>query len=220
MEAIDLLSPAILPLRPEDGVARALDLMEEFKVAELPVVQQNRLLGLIKDAALADNTDPNATVAKLMQQVEVPYVRDRQHVYDVLRIMARLGLSVVPVLDMSGNYLGVVDEHRALGRLAELVNASEAGTVVMLEMDRNDYSLQQIARIVEDEGARLLSVYCSDLPDTMRMQVTLKINREEIGAILRSFERFEYTVRTAFQGGKAEDDLRTRYLDVMRIINM
>ena len=54
----------------------------------------------------------------------------------------------------------------------------------------------------------------------MRMEVTLKTNREEIGAILKSFERFEYTVRTAFQGGKAEDDMRNRYLDVMRIINM
>ncbi|MBK8582180.1 MAG: CBS domain-containing protein [Flavobacteriales bacterium] len=220
MEAIDLISPAIVPLKPEDRVARALDLMEEFKVSHLPVVKQKRLLGLVKDAALADNNDPDATVAKLMDQVEVPYVRDRQHVYDVLRLMARLSLSVVPVLDMNGNYLGVVDEHRALSRLAEVVNANEAGTVVVLEMDRNDYALQQIARIVEDEGARVLSVYTSDLPDTMRMEVTLKINREEIGAILKSFERFEYTVRTAFQGGKAEDDMRNRYLDVMRIINM
>lgn len=219
MQAIDLISSAILPLKPEDGVARALDLLDEFKVAQLPVVKDGRLLGLLKDTALMDNTDPLRTVATLMDQVEVPYVRDRQHVYDVLRVMARLGLSVVPVLDMTGNYLGAVDEHRVFQRLAGMVNAEETGSVVVLEMERNEYSLQRIARIVEDDGARILSLYCTDIPDSSRQEVTLKINREDIRGIVRSFERFEYTVRVAYQGNKAEEDLRDRYLDVMRIIN-
>ncbi|HQV39430.1 MAG: CBS domain-containing protein [Flavobacteriales bacterium] len=220
MQAIDLISKAILPLNPRDPVARALDLMDEFKTSVLPVVANGRLLGLMKDSATLDNSNPAATVEKLMDRVEIPYVRDRQHLYDVLKLMAELGLPIVPVLDMGGNYLGVVSEHEAMRRMAELVNASAAGSVLVLEMARNDYSLQQIARIVEDEGARILSVYTSDLPDSMRMEVTLKVNHDDVRAILQAFERFEYTVHTTFQGSKAEDDLRDRYEDVMRIIKM
>ena len=220
MQAIDLLSEAILPLNPHDPVARALDLMDEFKTSVLPVVANGRLLGMMKDSATLDNSNPAATVETLMDQVEIPYVRDRQHLYDVLKLMAELSLSVVPVLDMGGHYLGVVSEHEALRRMAELVNASERGSVLVLEMARNDYSLQQIARIVEDEGARVLSLYCSDMTDSMRMEVTLKVNREDVRAIIQAFERFQYTVHTAFLGSKAEDDLRDRYEDVMRIIKM
>lgn len=220
MQAIDLISRAILPLNPRDPIARALDLMDEFKTCVLPVVANGRLLGMMKDSATLDNSNPAATVESLMDQVEIPYVRDRQHLYDVLKLMADLSLSVVPVLDMNGHYLGVVSEHEALRHMAELVNASEKGSVLVLEMARNDYSLQQIARIVEDEGARILSLYCSDLPDSMRMEVTLKINREDVRAIIQAFERFEYTVFTTFQGSKAEDDLRDRYEDVMRIIKL
>jgi CBS domain-containing protein len=220
MHASEIISDAIQPLKPRDTVARALDLLDEFKLTQLPVVQGDRLVGIVKDPALMDNSDPEATVGKLMDAVEIPYVRDRQHIYDVLKLMVQRGLSAVPVLDMGGRYLGAISEHDALRRLAELMNVAQAGSVVELEMNRNDYSLQQIARIVEDEGARLISVYCSELPDTSRMEVTLKINREDISAVLRAFERFEYAVHTTYQGSRAEDDLRDRYEDVMRIIKM
>lgn len=218
MQAIELLSTGIQPLRPDDGVARALAQMEEFKVSELPVVKKDRLAGLVKESVLLDGNAPGATVGKMMEQVEVPFVRDRQHVYDVLRIMSRQGLSLIPVLDMTGKYLGVVDEHQALRQLARLMNTDEAGSVVVLEMERNEYALQRIARIVEDDGARILSLYCADLPESSRQEVTLKINREDIRGIVRSFERFEYTVRMAYLGAKVQDDLRDRYLDVMRIL--
>lgn len=220
MQAVDLLSKAIQPLAPRDPVARALDLMDEFRTDVLPVVARGRLTGLMKKPAAMDNNNPEATVEQLMDAVEIPYVRDRQHVYDVLKMMAERNLSVVPVLDMSGRYLGVVGEHEAIRATAELVNAEGAGSVLVLEMARNDYSLAQIARIVEDEGARLLSVFCTDTPDSTRMEVTLKINREDISAILQAFDRFEYTVRTTFQGSRMEDDLRARYEDVMRIMKM
>lgn len=220
MQAIELISEAIQPLAPRDPVARALDLMDEFRTDVLPVVSKGRLVGLMKKAAALDNNDPEATVELLMDQVEIPYVRDRQHFYDVLKLMAGRNLSVVPVLDMGGRYLGVVGEHEAVRGTAELVNAEGAGSMLVLEMARNDYSLAQIARIVEDEGARLMSVFCTNMPDSMRMEVTLKINREDISAILKAFDRFEYTVRTTFQGSRAEDGLRARYEDVMRIIKM
>ena len=220
MQAIDLLSQAIQPLSPRDPVSRALDLMDEFKTAALPVVSQGRLVGLMKDDSMLDNNNPAALVESLMDQVELPYVRGQQHLYDVLKLMAERGLPIVPVLDMGGGYLGVVSEHEVMHRMADVVNATTPGSVLVLEMARNDYSLQQIARIVEDEGARILSVYCNDLPDSLRMEVTLKVNRDDVRAILQSFERFEYTVHTNFQGARAEEDLRTRYEDVMRIIKM
>ena len=43
-----------------------------------------------------------------------------------------------------------------------------------------------------------MSLYCSNTPDSTRMEVTLKINREDISAILKAFDRFDYTVRTTF----------------------
>ena len=52
MHAIDLITPDVPPLRPQDDVGRALDWMEEFKVSHLPVVEGGRLVGLVKDQDL------------------------------------------------------------------------------------------------------------------------------------------------------------------------
>ncbi|MCL4282425.1 MAG: CBS domain-containing protein [Flavobacteriales bacterium] len=220
MLAIDLLSKTIQPLAPKDNPAHALELMDESGIHVLPVVARSRLVGLMREETALNNGDPSATVEKLMDQVELPYVRDRQHVYDVLKLMSERDLPMVPVLDMQGKYLGLVSEHEAARALAGLVNACVPGSVVVLEMGRNDYSLQQIARIVEEEGARILSMYCTDNPDSMRMEVTLKINSEDISGILQAFDRFQYTVHTTFQGSRLEDNLRDRYEDLIRIMKM
>ena len=48
MNAIDIITPDVPPLRPQDDVARALEWMEAFKVAHLPVVDAQRLVGMVR----------------------------------------------------------------------------------------------------------------------------------------------------------------------------
>ncbi len=220
MHASELIAPDLPPLRPSDTVGRALDWMEEFKVRHLPVTESGRLVGIVRDSDLVDRNDPEAPVRELMAQVELPYVREGQHIYDVMKLMAERGLTVLPVLDPTGNYLGAINEHEALRRLAEAINIGEPGSVVVLEMNQVDYSLQRIAGIVEGNGARLLSVYNRTLPDGPRMEVTLKVNREDISDILQSFERFDIQVKSTYQGSRFHEDLRTRYDELMRFLDL
>lgn len=197
-----------------------MDWMEEFKVSHLPVVEGTRLLGMVHDEALVDRNDPKAEVRSIMDGVEVPFVREGQHIYDVMKLMNERKLSVVPVVDMTGTYLGAVSEHATLKKLAEVTNIREPGSVVVLEMNQTDYSLQEIARIVEGSDGKVLSVYSHSLPGSMKVEVTLKINREDISDILRTFERYEYFVKNTYQGSKFHDDLRGRYDSLMRFIDL
>ena len=152
--------------------------------------------------------------------MEIPFVRGGQHIYEAMKLFSERGLTVVPVLDEMGVYLGAITEHEALKRLAEITNISEPGSIVVLEMNQVDYSLEQIARIVEGNDGKVLSVYSHTLPDTTRVEVTLKINREDISDILQSFERYEIQVKTTYQGSRFHDDLRGRYEELMRFINL
>lgn len=220
MHAIDLITPDIPPLRPQDEVGRALDWLEEFKVSHLPVVDNGRLIGLVNERDLVDRNDPRSTVSDAMEQVEVPFIRGNQHVYEVMKLFTERGLTVLPVLNEMGVYLGAITEHEALKRLSEITNIHEPGSIMVLEMNQIDYSLQKIAQIVEGNDAKIMSAYSHVLPDTMRLEVTLKINREDISDILQSFERYEIQVKTTYQGSRFHDDLRGRYDELMRFINL
>ena len=163
--------------------------------------------------------DARAPVSSVMEQVEIPFARAGQHIYDVMKLFSERGLSVVPVVDDMGVFIGSITEHQALLKLAELTNVSEPGSIVVLELNLIDYSLQMISRIVEGNDARILSVYSHTLPGTNRMEVTLKINREDISDILQTFERYDIPVKSTFQGSRFQDDLRGRYDELMRYIN-
>jgi CBS domain-containing protein len=152
--------------------------------------------------------------------VEVPFAKGGQHIYEVMKLFSERGLTVVPVVSDMGEYLGTITEHEALRRLAQVTNISDPGSIVVLEMNQVDYSLQQIARIVEGNDAKVLSVYGHSLPGSTRMEVTLKINREDISDILQSFDRYEIQVKTTYQGSRFHDDLRGRYDELMRFINL
>jgi acetoin utilization protein AcuB len=219
MHAIDLITPAIPPLRPQDDVGRALDWLEEFKVAHLPVVEDQRLVGLVKDQDLVDRNDPRAAVSSVMERTEIPFVRGGQHIYDVMRLFGERGLTVIPVLDEMGRYLGAITEHEALRRLAQITNIHEPGSIVVLEMNEVDYSLQEIARIVEGNDGKILSAYSHGIPGSNRLEITMKINREDISDILQTFERYDYFIKSTYQGSRFHDDLRDRYEELMRFIN-
>jgi acetoin utilization protein AcuB len=219
MHAIDLITPAIPPLRPQDDVARALDWLEEFKVSHLPVVENRRLVGMVKDQELVDRNDPRASISSVMDKVEIPFVRSGQHIYEVMKMFSERGLTVVPVLDELGIYQGAITEHDALKKLAEVTNINERGSIVVLDINPIDYSLQEIARIVEGNDGKIISVHSHMLADSSRMEVTLKINREDISDILQTFERYEYLVRNTYQHSRFHEDLRERYEELMRYID-
>ncbi len=220
MHASDLISHDVLPLKPSDPVSLALDRMEEYKLGHLPVVENDYLVGFVKDADLNETTHSRKAVADVMERVELPSVRELQHIYDVMKVLVERGLTVVPVLDMNGRYIGAVNEHMALRRLSEVTNVREPGSVLVLEMNAIDYSLQEIARIVEGNDGKVLSVYSHLMPDSTRLEVTLKINREDISGILQTFERYEYKVKTTFQGSRFHENLRGRFDELMRAIDL
>lgn len=220
MHAIDLITDDIPPLRTSDTIGRALDWMEEFKVNHLPVVENKRLVGVVQDSALVDNGDAAAMLDSVRDRFTHAFVRGGQHIYDVMKVFSEQNLTVVPVLDDMGLFLGTIGEHEALRRLSEVANINQPGSVVVLELNSVDYSLHRIAGIVEGNDAKILSVYTHTLPDSVRVEVTLKINREDISDVLAGFERHDIFVKNTYQGSRFHDNLKERYDELMRYLDI
>jgi len=90
----------------------------------------------------------------------------------------------------------------------------------VLELSRRDYSMTEIARIVESEGATLLSSFITSYPESERIDVTLKINLQHIHNILATFERFKYEIKASFNEAEYLDSLKERYQGLMSYLNV
>jgi len=95
------------------------------------------------------------------------------------------------------------------------------GGIIVLEMNANDYSLAQIARIVEDNDAKIMSSHVASITNSDKIKLTLKINQTDLTSIIRSFMRFDYTIKASFQGyNRYEDVLRKNYDQFMLYLNV
>ena len=210
MIARELISEDIVPLKTSNTGEDALALMSDYHVRHLPIVNNKQLLGLISEDEIMEYDTDEAVGSYELQMVH-PYVHDRDHIYDIMRLLNEYRLTVIPVVDKDQNYLGVVSLHDLLKFFAESASFSEPGSVIILSVDRHSYSLSQIARIVESEGAVILNSFITSQPDSTELQITLKINRPDILSILASFARFDYEISASFSETEYIDSLQEHY---------
>ncbi len=219
MIASNLLSQNIVPLKTSDTGEEALSIMSDFYVKHMPIVNNKQLLGLISEDDIL-NHDIKEAVGSYQLSMSRPYVKEGDHIFEVMSIMSEYNLTVIPVIDVEDNYLGLICQDDLLRFFAGIGSFTEPGSIIVLEMSKRDYSLSQIARIVESENAAVLSSFITTNLDTMKIDVTLKINVQDVSAVLATFQRFNYTVKASFQESDYFDSLRDRYDSLMSFLNV
>lgn len=220
MRAVDLITEEIPPLLHSDTGEKALSWMEEFKVTHLPVLKNGNFVGVISENDLLDQMDLDKPLDVLFQHLPRPYAFDKEHIYQVLARVAEFKLSLIPILDKDEKYLGCTSVHHLLTLIANTGSIKENGGIIVLEVARTDYSMAEIAQIVESNDAKILSSYLMSSPDSMNLEVTLKINSIELDRIIRTFERYDYIIKASFQKSNYEEDLQFRYDALMNYLNL
>ena len=220
MLAIELISDSIPPVHTSDSIQKVMDRMQEFRIGHLPIVNEQQFLGLVSDSDLIEETDYQASVGSLALSLINPYVLEDQHIYDVIRLFYEQQLSIVPVLDAKKNYLGLVSINTLTEYFAKLTAVSDPGGIIVLEIGNKNNSLAHMAQIVESDNAQILSSYVRTFPDSTRMEVTLKVNKVDISAIVATFMRYEYEIKATFNHIDDNGNSKDRYDSLMNYLNL
>lgn len=217
----DLITDEVPPLKYNDTVDQALHWMEEFKVNHLAVIKGNELVGLISESDLLDtNSGADEEIGKINLRFIKPVIHQAQHAYDALKLMTGMNVTLLPVLDDKEKFAGSVTYKSALEKFTGFSAIQEPGGIIELEMFKNDYSLTQIAGIVEGNDSKILSLYVSSLEDSTKIEVTLKVNKEDLSRILQTFYRYNYNVKASYHQSDFEEDLKGRFNEFIRFLNI
>jgi acetoin utilization protein AcuB len=115
---------------------------------------------------------------------------------------------------------GVVTQEDLLNYFATTFSFTEPGSILVLEINKRDYSLAEVARIVESENAVILSTFITSRPESLKMEVTIKINLQNIQPIIATFQRFDYLIKASFNEAEYMDSLKDRYDSLMTYLNI
>jgi acetoin utilization protein AcuB len=220
MIARDLLTRDILPLSPTDTGLTALHWFEEFKVSHLPIVNGQELMGIISENEVYSANSFEETIDKQTLSLQKISVSHSQHVYTVIRLFAEYKLSLLPVVDENDAYLGVITLPGLVENLSSITAVDNPGGIIVLELNVNDFSMTEIAQIIESNDAKLLSLYMKSQPDSLRAELTLKLNKMDIQPIIQTFLRYNYIIKASFFESDYTDNLRDRYSMLMNFLNI
>lgn len=204
-----------------DSAARALRLMNEYHLTQLPMVLENKYLVMVEEDDILDLEDPDTLLENMEYNGGRPAIPEHVHFYEALKVFHDQKLSVLPVISKDNEYLGILTRDNLLDVLAQYNGVKEPGGILSLEIEPRDYSLSEIARIAESNDVILLSVNTITNPNTGRLEVLLKTNRQELQSLIATFERFKYyVVRYAISAEEEEDTLKKNYDLLMNYISL
>jgi CBS domain-containing protein len=219
MLANQLLTDHYPTVEPDDKASLALQLMDEFDVQHLAVLDNNKYLGLIAKDDLLDVAEDSRLLV-LQQEFFTKSIKGGEHFLSALKLASQNNLSIVPVVNNEREWMGAITGVELLKATTTYTGAEEPGAIIVLEMERKSYSFGEISRLVETNDAYITQLNTTSEGETGLLIVTLKINKLEISDIISTFQRYEYSIRYFIGEEHYENELRYNYDNLMTYLKV
>ncbi len=220
MLTIELINNNIPRLQLQDSVRKALQLINDFRVTHLPVVANNKYLGMVSEEDLLDVEEEKMPIDLMQETFTNPFVLENEHFLNAVNCSNQFDTTVVPVINQDKDFLGVITTSDLLKTLGNFAGTNEIGGIIVLEMERSQFAISEISRIVESNDATILHLNTTIQKDTDLFTVTLHINKKEISSIVSTFERYDYDVLYYFGIEVFENEVHSNYKHLMNYLDI
>ena len=216
----ELQSQSLPHLHLTDKVYQALQLMNENQVTHLPIVDGEKFVGTISEDDLLQAENDHSALQELQQSFSNTSVKEDEHFLKAVQLAAENGLSVVPIITEDNQLAGTVAYNDLLRHASEFMSLNEPGGLIGLEMDSNQYSFNEISKLVENNDAQITQLNTSNDPENGLMLVTIRINKSEVSDIVASFQLYDYNVKYFFGEELYVNELKTNYDNLMNYLKL
>ena len=215
MIAKDLINYTIPPLKLSDTIEKAQEWMREFHTREFPVVDSGKYFGVFNEDLIFDDKNNKKTISEYTLLGQGISVFPQEHYYEILKKSYAENLNLVAVIDNNRQYIGVISIQDVVEAFSKMSSIRSPGAILVIPMKPIDYSLSEIARIIESEYGKILSSFIENHPeDPSMIRLTIKLNVENAKNIISALERFGFTISSIF-GKEDEDQIEKERLDTL-----
>ena len=214
------LSNADFSIQNADSIQQALEKLQDMLCKELVVLNGNDYIGLINETILLDAEDDEAPISSIKINTAPIQLKFNQHPYDALVMVTVYNSTIIPILDQENKYIGVSTQLDILKAISSIQSQNESGAIIVLAIGLHDFSLSQIAHLVESDNCRILNCATKINLESDNIEVTLKVDKSNINALLNSFLRHNYLILETHNTVAAFDDTADRYQQLMNYINI
>ncbi|WP_435416347.1 CBS domain-containing protein [Polaribacter aestuariivivens] len=209
MNINDYILNEIKALSLKNTVKEAKNLFDNFPITHFPVIENNKLLGSFAEDDIHTIENKKVELVSFNHLLNSFFADEKATVLELLKIFADNDTNIIPVLNKEKEYIGYYDLCDVLDVFSTSPFMIEDSETLIIEKIENDYSMSEVAQIVESNGGKLLGIYISERKDHF-IQVTLKIITEDINEVMHTFRRYDYKIISTHENDIYLEDLKNR----------
>lgn len=214
----EFLTNDFKPLDVNQTIEKASILYEQFQMEHIPIIEDGIYIGMLSTEDL-DTFDDDSKILEYKYTLGRFFVRNSAIWLDVLEVFAQNQTDILPVLDETNQYIGYYKLLDVMGFFNETPFLKEKGGVMVVQKSFHDYSMSQIAQIVESNNGKLLGFFIS-YADSNLVQITLKITLGSANEIIQTFRRFGYEIISNHEDDAYITNLKERSEYLNRYLNI
>ncbi|NOZ73517.1 MAG: CBS domain-containing protein [Chloroflexi bacterium] len=188
MKVREAMTPNPITVTADTPLPKIVDLMREHRVRRVPVVDGDRLIGIISDHdVMATMPSPATTLSRWEMNTLLEKVRAKEimtspvyvaapecPIEEVARMMLQRKFGAMPVLDDDDKLVGIVTESDIFRMFVDMLSGEEPGLRFELRVERHRGVLSNLAAIVNDNGGGIIAIATLNEPDHKYKRVLVK----------------------------------------------
>lgn len=206
----DIMSANVYTVSPQTTLPDAMALMEEKKIRRLPVVENDRLVGIV---TLLDLVRASPSPATSLSVWELNYLLAKLPVKDIMaknpltvrsdvpideaaKVMREHRIGGLPVVD-DGKLVGMITETDIFTAFLEMLGVERGGIRLTLELPDRPGSLAETAEIFSSMGINVSSL--AIIPSKPGQETGVSIWRlegcKDVDALVKKLEEKQYRIK-------------------------
>ncbi|CAL2102202.1 Acetoin utilization protein acuB [Tenacibaculum sp. 190130A14a] len=219
MNINDFILKEIKALELSNTVKSAQQMCKDLPITHIPIVENGKLIGCLPESDIQTIEENDQSLKEYAYLLDHFHTNEKATLLDLIVLFADNDCNLIPVLNKDMNYIGYYELSDILDAFADSPFLHNESETLIIEKNRNDYSMSQIAQIVEANNAQLLGLYISS-QNQDNVQVTLKVTSEEVNEIIQTFRRYNYNVVTQHEDDTYLEELKDRAEYLRRYLDM
>jgi len=171
MAVKDFMTKRVVYVSPETTVAVAADIMREKGLRRLPVIEHDKLVGLVTEGTMAEASPSKATSLSIY---EMNYLLNKTKVGD---IMIKNVLTVSKYASDNDQISGIITDKDVFRAFLEISGYGQAGIRIGLEVTDTPRVLEKIANLIASENLNIERTIVAPKNDTV-LRVELQVEGE------------------------------------------
>ena len=199
MSVKDFMTRKVVYISPDTTIAHAADLMREQDLHRLPVIENDKLVGLVTEGTIAEASPSKATSLSIY---EMNYLLNKSKVKDVMikdvitvsayasledatYLMYKNKVGILPVVDNDQLY-GVITDRDIFAAFLQVSGYGEEGVRARFIVDNKAGELGKIIRLVSDKEYNIVStvqIATKSGKVVIEVQIEGKVDLEEVRSL-------------------------------------